>query len=57
VREKYRTRFDAILNDVRQTDDLEVLDYNGHHVLYDVPCSAIGEPYRHEGWPRPAGRG
>ena len=48
VREKYGARFDAIVNDVKQTDDLRVLDYNGHNVFYNFPFAAMGEPYRHE---------
>jgi len=31
VREKYGAQFAVIMNDVKQTDDLRVLDYNGHN--------------------------
>ena len=48
VREKYGAQFTAIMNDVKQTDDLRVLDYNGHNVFYNFAFSEIGEPIYHE---------
>ena len=48
VRAKYGTQFDAIVNDVKQSDDLRVLDYNGHNVFYNFSFEEMGEPFRHE---------
>jgi hypothetical protein len=48
VREKYGTQFDVIMNDVKQSDDLRVLDYNGHNVFYNFSFKDMGEPYRYE---------
>jgi len=33
VKKKYGQHFDAVMKDVKQTDDLRVLDYNGHNVF------------------------
>ena len=35
VREKYGMQFNVVLGDLKQTDDLRVLDYDGHHVFYN----------------------
>ncbi len=48
VKKKYGKHFDVIMTDVKQTDDLRVLDYNGHNVFYNFSFSAMGEPFRHE---------
>ena len=47
-KEKYGTHFEAVKNDVKETDDLRVLDYNGHHIFLIIPFSEMGEPYKHE---------
>ena len=52
VREKYGSLFETVMNDVKQEDDLRVLDYNGHNVFYNFPFSIMGEPFRYE--PAPA---
>jgi hypothetical protein len=48
VKEKYGEHFEAVMNDVKQTDDLRVLDYNGHNVFYNFPFNIMGEPFRYE---------
>jgi len=48
-REKYGAHFEAVKNDVKETDDLRVLDYNGHHIFLTIPFSEMGEPYKYEG--------
>lgn len=48
VRDKYGGQFESIMNDVKQTDDLRVLDYNGHNVFYNFRFSDMGEPFRYE---------
>ena len=47
VKEKYGAHFSAIVNDVKQTDDLRVLDYNGHNVFYNFSKADMGEPMYH----------
>jgi hypothetical protein len=49
VKEKYGKQFNTIMADLKQTDDLCVLDYDGHHVFYNFALSELGEPVYHEG--------
>lgn len=35
VRQKYGQRFEVIMNDAKQNDDLRVLDYNGFNVFHN----------------------
>lgn len=48
VKERYGTMFDMVMGDVRQTDDLRVLDYNGHHIYGIFPFREFGTPIYHE---------
>ena len=48
VKEKYGQQFKIILGDLKQTDDLRVLDYDGHHVFYNFSLAELGEPVYHE---------
>jgi hypothetical protein len=48
VKEKYGTYFDVIMGDLYQSDDLRVLDYDGHNVFYNFSFSDLGEPIYHE---------
>jgi len=48
VKGKYRAQFDIILGDLNQTDDLRVLDYNGHNIFYNFNFSELGEPILYE---------
>jgi hypothetical protein len=46
--EKYGRHYDVILKDVKQSDDLRVLDYNGFNVFHNFPFSTWGKEHRHE---------
>ena len=48
VKEKYGAHYDAILNDVKQTDDLRVLDYDGHNAFYSFSFEDMGKPFFYE---------
>ncbi|MGV7223319.1 MAG: hypothetical protein ACQ9MH_17545 [Nitrospinales bacterium] len=48
VKEKYGMKYKVILGDLRQTDDLRVLDYDGHHVFYNFSFEDLGEPIFNE---------
>ena len=48
VRDKYGNQFKVILGDLSQSDDLRVLDYDGHHVFYNFSLKELGEPVFHE---------
>ena len=49
VKQRYGKHFNVILGDLKQTDDLRVLDYDGHHVFYNFSLKEIGEPIYYEG--------
>ena len=48
VRQRYGQHFNVILGDLKQTDDLRVLDYDGHHVFYNFALNEMGEPIYHD---------
>ncbi len=49
VRERYGAHYTSILNDVKQENDLRVLDYNGHQIFHNFAFREMGEPLYHEG--------
>ena len=49
VRQRYGQQYQAILGDIRQTDDLRVLDYDGHHVFYNFSLDELGVPIYYDG--------
>ena len=48
VKNKYGQQFDAIMKDVKQSDDLRVLDFDGHKIFYSFSFNDLGEPFQHE---------
>lgn len=48
LRQKYGNHYDAVMNDLRQEDDLRVLDYNGHHVFNSYTFDELGTAVFHE---------
>lgn len=48
VRKKYGTHFDIVLEDIKQEDDLRVLDYDGHHIFDEFSMKELGEPIFYE---------
>ena len=48
VKHRYGQHFNVIMGDLKQTDDLRVLDYDGHHVFYNFPFSEMGKPIYHD---------
>ncbi len=48
VKQRYGQHFNLILGDLRQDDDLRVLDYDGHHVFYNFALNELGEPVYHD---------
>ena len=49
VKQIYGQHYNVILGDLKQSDDLRVLDYDGHHVFYNFLLSELGQPVCHEG--------
>ena len=48
VKQRYGQHFNVILGDLKQADDLRVLDYDGHHVFYNFSMDELGKPVYHE---------
>ena len=48
VKNKYGQQFDVIMKDVKQSDDLRVLDFDGHKIFYSFSFNDLGEPFQHE---------
>ncbi|MCB1124270.1 MAG: hypothetical protein KJT03_22150 [Verrucomicrobiae bacterium] len=48
LKEKYGEHSDVVIGDLHQTDDLRVLDYDGHHVYGNFQLRDLGEPILHE---------
>ena len=48
VKEKYGLHYEVIMGDLKQEDDLRVLDHDGHHVFYNFSFRDMGKPAYHE---------
>ncbi len=48
VEERYGHHFNVVMGDLHQTDDLRVLDYNGHNVLYNFAFADMSKPIYYE---------
>ena len=48
VKQRYGQQFNVILGDLKQTDDLRVLDYDGHHVFYNFALNEMENPVYHD---------
>ena len=44
VKEKYGNKYDVVMGDLKQSDDLRVLDYNGYNVFYNFSFSEMEQP-------------
>ena len=48
VKEKYGMQYNVIMGDLHQTDDLRVLDYDGHHIFNNFSIKELGAPIFYE---------
>jgi len=48
AKKKYGQHFDVVMNDVKQTDELRVLDFDGHRVFYNFSLHEFGSFYVYE---------
>jgi len=48
VKKVYGNHFNVVMGDLQQTDDLRVMDYNGHNVFYNFKFSEMGKLLYHE---------
>ena len=49
VKQQYGKHYQVVLGDLKQDDDLRVLDYDGHQVFYNFTLSELGTPIYFEG--------
>lgn len=49
VKEKYGQLFSITLRDLKQTDDLRVVDADGIRIFNNFPMNQFGQPIYHEG--------
>ena len=48
VKEIYGMQYNVIMGDLHQTDDLRVLDYDGHHIFNNFSIKELGDPIFYE---------
>lgn len=48
VKEQYGIHYDLTLSDLKQEDDLRVLDYDGHHILNHFSLKQLQDPVSYE---------
>jgi len=48
VKDRYGKHYSVIMGDLKQADDLRVLDYDGHHVFYNFSFKDLGDPVYYE---------
>lgn len=48
VKGKYGSHYDAVINDVKQTNDLRVLDYDGHNVFHNFSLEEMKTAIKYE---------
>ena len=48
VKQKYGNHYDVVMSDLKQEDDLRVMDYDGHHVFYNFSLRELGPPVFHD---------
>ena len=49
VRERYPDSFDSEKKDLEGTEDIRVLDFNGHHIMANFSLDALGDPIKFGG--------
>jgi hypothetical protein len=48
VQQKYGLKYDLVLNDLKQEDDLRLMDYDGHHIFINFSLKHLGKPIVNE---------
>ncbi|MBI9060868.1 MAG: hypothetical protein JEZ14_02690 [Marinilabiliaceae bacterium] len=48
IKEKYGQHFKLVMGDLYQTDDIRILDYDGHRVFYNFSLKELGDPIYYE---------
>lgn len=48
VKDKYGNHYHVIMGDLKQEDDLRILDYDGHHIFNNFSLTDLGSPVHHD---------
>jgi len=48
VKTKYGNHYLVVMGDLKQTDDLRVMDYNGYNVFHNFAFKEMGKPVYYE---------
>jgi hypothetical protein len=48
ARQRYGSHFDLTMSDLKQDDDLRVLDYDGHHIFSEFSLKDLRNPVSYE---------
>ena len=48
VKDKYGNHYNVIMGDLKQEDDLRILDYDGHHIFNNFTLTDLGSPVHHD---------
>ena len=51
LKKKYGTHFEIVQENLHETDDLRVLDFDGRRAMELLPFEILGDPIYHEGLP------
>jgi hypothetical protein len=43
AKKKYGSHYEATMSDLKQEDDLRVLDYDGHHIFLEFSLKELGQ--------------
>jgi hypothetical protein len=46
--QRYGQHYPVVLQDLRQADDMRVLDFDGHHIFLTFSFSEFGQEFRYE---------
>ena len=49
VEERYADAFSSALEDLREAEDLRVLDFNGHQIMANFSLDSLGDPIKFGG--------
>ncbi len=47
VRQLYGIPFEVVAGDLEATEDMRVLDFNGHHIFNNFSLEELGEPLKY----------
>jgi hypothetical protein len=48
ARQKYGSHYNSTMSDLKQQDDLRVMDYDGHHIFLQFSLKELGQPVFYE---------